>query len=408
MAQKYVDEPLTAQEKVAFLDEPIISTTQRGTDTSGMAGFGNAMLASRPDLTATPSELKAGMLRAAPTLGATALGLAAAPFTGGMSLPMAAGLSAALAGGGAGLGLAVKQYGEGNQAKLERPTVSGNVEEMIAQGTLGMLGEGTGRFITRGLKAAAPRLYKHAVNPNETLRNRYRNWVQTGLEQAAPIGSSGRVMENMAKSKAGSEAMVARAIAAGAPDIPLNDLTQPVADLLGKGVNAAKRGRGWGEYQDVADRIEALRSMNPAGISLSESAILKPGADAAATAAQNAFGRGLTPQLSAEIEDAVRAGIQQGQQGSVEQVLSEVPTLAARNRQTRDLYGLGKILSRAENRPAGGVLSSGLGLFSPTAQSAYGVGAHLASQMPISTILKALTPTMRAALLAQLQGQQTP
>lgn len=364
----------------------------------------SVMPADRPNETVRQAQLrgfKEGALGSFPArhpveTGALLGGLLTAPMTGGTSIPASLAIAGLGTAGGAGVGIGARQVMSG------QPESAGDVvTEMAKQGAIGATGEGGGRIVSGVLGKGGRGLYQSAVRPSATLTDKYGDLVKAGLEETAPIGASQKVHSRMVASKAAANQMRQRAAQAGAQPIPAQTVIDELNPLLEKGATRAKIGEGWGEYQQVANKMADLRSQYPSGIGLMESGPMKAESDVLADAAQKQFARGnVSSNMTALERDAIRRGLKTGQETAVQQTTGE--NLGAQNAQTRKLYGLSRALRAAENRPPQRIDISQPGTWmTPTVKSYGGIIANQVgkgAQQPMSLAL-------RAALMAALRGQ---
>lgn len=145
-----------------------------------------------------PANAKA-LRNNAPMIGAMAGGLAAAPFTGGMSIPGAAALTAS---GAAGLGGAL---GEGFRQQttegLHIPTgedVSGMGKEGLTQAILDRVGALPGA----AFKAAGKGMYRLGLDASGAALKKLPNIVQRGVEEGLVTTQGARIAEQAAKKEA--------------------------------------------------------------------------------------------------------------------------------------------------------------------------------------------------------------
>jgi hypothetical protein len=115
------------------------------------------------------------------TMGAAIAGAAAAPFTGGTSIPAAMAIEGAIGAGGALAGHAVKGAVTGTM-----PDAKDAFSDAAMQGALGMAGPAAGG----ALKIVGNGLYRAAALPINKLA-KYGNLVEKGLENAVPVSKGG-------------------------------------------------------------------------------------------------------------------------------------------------------------------------------------------------------------------------
>lgn len=327
--------------------------------------------------------------------GALLGGLLTAPMTGGASLPVAMSAAGLGSAGGAAAGSGVEQILTG------RPKTAATVgTEMAVAGGTGAVGEGGGRLVASALGKAGRHLYRSALRPTATAIDKYGDLTQAGLDEMAPLGRSPKIMGRMQTSKAASDAMIRDAASRGAAPIPTSGIMRKLDPLVEKAAAREAAGEGGGELAELAEREMALSTAHPSGqIDLMASMPIKREADVLAGTAQNQLRRGTVPSdMTAQIRDAIRSALKEGQETSVQQATGK--DLGAQNARTRQLYGLARALRSAEHRtpPFVDVAKPGTWM-TPTVRSMGGIAAHQVgkrAQAPTSAAL-------RAALLAGLR-----
>jgi hypothetical protein len=319
-------------------------------------------------------------------------GMAAAPLTGGASIPAsmaAAGLGAA---GGAGIGSIVNAARGGANGPT---SASGVAKTMATEGALGATGEGVGQGIGRILKAGGKLVYKTALRPSKGLQREFGDVAETGLKRGAIVSEGGldKVTAQRGASATKARQMVADAEAAGAPPIPTKEVAGSLKDVMREGRQEVQLGRP-DPRPPVVGRLRAFAAQHPNGIPLTKAQGLKEKAQDLATRAYRAEDLGHPiNDLSAAADQAQAAGLQKG-------IEARVPGVGEQNANTRELIGLSRALEDATQRnvPGVGSLRSLLGDFIPSVSSGLGIAADRASGMPFNNALK-------AALIAALGGQ---
>lgn len=345
--------------------------------------------------------------------GALVGGAVAAPFTGGASVPAAVAAAGLGGAGGAGLGMLYNAIA-GEEAS---PTTAGGVlTRMGTEGATQAAAELGGRAVQGGLKAVAGQAYRGALRPAASVRAKYPNVVERGLEDAIVVGPRSAPVKarNLAMaSKAEGNAMREAAQAGGAGPIPRSELRGPLMEMARESKRAAKL---TGVPDESAAIVQRARSLQPS-YALDEgheaARILNDRADAAFRAEQRS---GVTRGVEANMDKALARAFSGG-------VKDRVPGLAETNQVTSTRMGLAKALQAAAERP--GVLgnlmagSTGVGTYaltgdadkamaaslalkglsSPRALSTVGIGLNKAAAMPVAN-------TFRAALLAKLLGEE--
>lgn len=352
-------------------------------------------------------------------VGAMLGGIAAVPLTGGASLPAA--IAAAGLGGAGGAGLGMIAGAAGGSPNLPN-TAGGVLRTMGEQGATQAAAEAGGGLVSKGLQATGRGLYRAALRPAARLTDKYGDLVGAGLQEGAPIGSSGRIVSDMRASKAATDTLAQQAEAAGktVPTSAVTDKYLPLVETAGK-----REALGVpGDLNEIAARESAFNAAHPTGqIQPTRALELKREADALASTAQNALRRGnAVNDMTAQLHNATRAGLQSGLE-------SVAPDMAAQNARTSTLYGLSRALRAAENRPhalsriaadvagVGGAMFGGNDLKSRGegaggAYAAIRLAASPALQSRLGILANAAGATrlpanaLRAAMLAALSGQE--
>ncbi len=266
------------------------------------------------------------------TLGGAVGGLVMAPFTYGMSLPLAAGLTGLAGAGGAGYALAAKQVATGTPDPNVLQKMS---EQALTQGAT----QAFGMAAKPALQFAGKRLYQGIAKPAAAIRRQFPGGeqVEAMLEHFVPISEAGAA-------KAGGVVRTSRDASTGlvnaqhaatptagmdATDIVANGLP-PTVDRLQKGLLvSAPAVQG---AQDYANNFLAEHYQQR--LSLPQLQHLVRGEDRALNAAyRTAVDSGQLPLAGAKAAEfgltgAARAGLR-----------DQVPGLAKQNLQTQALEG---------------------------------------------------------------------
>lgn len=317
-------------------------------------------------------------------------GMAAAPLTGGASIPAgmaAAGLGAA---GGAGIGSIVNAARGGENG----PKTAGDVAKTMAvQGALGATGEGVGRGIASGLAKGAYRVYRGVLRPSTPLQREFGDIAATGLKEGIPVSERGAAT---AAQRLGESAAAARdALAKAGPNAPriraVTEVGRSVQPLIQRAKVRARTGLP-DESGAITDRVRALSKQNPGGISLDDAQAMKSELQDLAGSVYRAQDKG-TPVL--DLGADTNAALARGLRESIE---SRVPEVGPINERTQGLIGLNHAMENANSRNISIGVKSLIGDMTPGLMSGAAIGASRASGLPFNEAL-------RAALIAALGGQ---
>lgn len=319
-------------------------------------------------------------------------GMAAAPLTGGASIPAsmaAAGLGAA---GGAGIGSIINAARGGENG----PKTAGDVAKTMAlEGAAGAAGEGIGQGAARMLKAGGKLVYKTALRPSRGLQREFGDVAEVGLREGAPVSEGGldAVTAQRGQSAAKARQMITDAEAGGASRIQPKEVAGQFGDVMQQGQRQAALGRP-DPRPPVVARLKSFSGHNPNGIPLSKAQLLKEEAQDLASKAYRAEDMGHPiNDLSAAADKAQAGGLQKA-------IEARVPGVGGVNAHTRELIGLARALedATARNVPAVGNIRALLGDFVPATSSRVGISAH---RLGSSGVLPA---SFKTALIAALGG----
>jgi hypothetical protein len=314
--------------------------------------------------------------------GAVLGGIAAAPITGGASIPAgmaAAGLGAA---GGAGLGSILNAARGGTDG----PTTAGGVlKTMGTEGALGAAGEGIGQGAMRILKAGGKLVYKTALRPSMNAQREFGDLAEVGIREGVPVsqGGAAKVERELSASASKAKQMIADAEAAGAPPIQPKEVAREFGDVFQQGQRQAQLGRPDPRPAEVA-RLKSFSAKNPNGIPLGRAQALKGEAQDLASKAYRAEDMGHPiSDLSAAGDKAQARGLRKG-------IEARVPGIADVNTRSQELIGLLRTLEDANRRnvPGVGSIRSLLGDFVPSVSSRGGIAADRMSALPFNDALK--------------------
>ncbi len=354
--------------------------------------------------------------------GALLGGAVAAPVTGGASIPAAMAAAGLGGAGGAGLGMLYNAVA----GQEDSPTTAkGVLGRMGTEGALQAGMEGGGRVLAKGAQALAGQMYRGALRPAASIRAKYPNVVEQGLEDAVVVGPRSapvKAKRLAMASKGDADTIRAAAQAAGSGPVPRSELTAPLmqmaresrraAELTGGSVRRNMHGQPIDDAVEIVQRARSLKPTYALDEAHEAARILNDRADAAFRMEQ----RGGTPRsVQANMDQALARAFSGG-------VKARVPGLAEVNKTTSTRMGLSKALGAAAERPGvlGNIMagSTGIGtyantndpekamlsalamkgLFSPRGLSTGAIGLHQVGKLPISN-------AARAAFLARLFGQ---
>jgi hypothetical protein len=197
--------------------------------------------------------------------GAMLGGLAAAPLTGGLSVPAAMGLSGLAAAGGAGYGMLAKGVRTGDFG-----TPSANAKTLAQQGAYGAAGEGVGRLGTEAAMLTGRGLYRAGLLPTNAVSMKYPDLVKAGVENKVPITEGGYTKAIGIKKAA--QATKATNLAAADPVVSYTApqvAHEPVQAMMADAAKMRKAGLGEraGKY---ADQVSEFIANNPQPLNATE------------------------------------------------------------------------------------------------------------------------------------------
>jgi hypothetical protein len=328
--------------------------------------------------------------------GALLAGAAAAPFTGGLSVPAAMGVEAAVGAGGAGAGHLVK-----SAATQQAPDVVRMLTDMATQGAIGAggpLAGGALRMVGRGL-------YRTALAPTQQVLGKYGDVVGEGLATRTPVSREG--LAKATESKITRIATKKNALADAdqrvmfRSDAIADDAAKPLSEYATKQVRAGLPD----PTGEIGDRLAQFKAVNPNG-SLTPSSLdeIKRTLDDTTGLAYRKMRtrEPLTPteKTSTEMTRAMSRANE-----------SAVPEYRQMNRGIMDAEGLRRAVERRTLGSGGNqVLDTLLALvrgsagipgrvaMMPPVMSKAGIGAHVAGEHT------AQLPTTIRALMALLSG----
>lgn len=329
--------------------------------------------------------------------GAVLGGLAAAPFTGGGSIPAsmaAAGLGAA---GGAGIGSIVDQFRHGPD------TPTHVAQQMATEGALGAAGEGVGQGVARVVKGAGKLIYKTALRPSMGLQREFGDVAATGLREGSIVNQHGAqaAADAMSDSASHAKQLVADAKAAGAAPILPKDVA---IDGGMREVNQRASLRAAGGRPDerpvLTARLRGMKAANPNGIAIDKAQNMKGEFQDLASRVYRAEDKGAPVlDLSADTDSVIARGLRAGVDKSA--AAAGFPGVNTANTRTQELMGLTRALEDATRRnvPGVGSLRSLLGDFMPATASVAGIGLDRVGGSSLTS------HAIRTALLSMFGGQ---
>lgn len=250
------------------------------------------------------ARLGRGIMDHLPAIGGITGGLAAAPFTGGMSIPAALAMTA----GGAALGGVAGSAGRaGLNSAADIPDNVNNtnqlLEDMLWEGAIqggsqligGGLTAGTGKVLTK----AAPSLYNLALRPGmEALESRFPGVTKQGLAKTGITNSVGISPAGAAKAgsliqigEQGAEQAV-KALPAGT-QIPMRPITGAMGAVKPVLKEAQNRAAGKAALKPLIKQVQNMKASHPAQVTPEQLLNIQR-----ATARQAGAESGVMPQIA--------------------------------------------------------------------------------------------------------------
>ena len=180
----------------------------------------------QPTVDATRAALRTAAAHPVET-GAIAGGAAMSLATGGLALPVAAGLVGLAGAGGAGYGLAGRQVATGRPEPVDQ-----SLRTMGEQGIAAAAGEGGGRALAAGATRSASWLMNRAVNVSDKLAREFPELSQSLIDNAITVSKHGygRARGMLLAAKNTANAALKKAEQAGAT-VPIQ-VTEEIGDSL--------------------------------------------------------------------------------------------------------------------------------------------------------------------------------
>lgn len=404
-------EPLTAEEVQAVLASGDSSLIR-------LLSPEERALGANPELTrlqggTAPDELSRitpvpGRLKAAPAIGAGALGGAMSLATGGLGLPAAVGLVGLAGAGGAGLGLTAKQTMDTNE---EPPTVAGNVGTMAKQGALAATGEGVSRGIGLGVQAlkepmkrGARRLMQSAIKPG--ISEDAPRIVQTMLDEGVNVTENGvRKLEQILGDTNQAIAQEIASTPGAVSHLKVASRLNDTARKFGQQVNPQA---DLAAISDVGDNFLTHPNLSGAAQSLPDAQAMKVGTyqrlsgkfgelSNATTESEKALARGLKEEIAAQVPGVSALNAREGNILETLEPLERRVMIQGRS----NPIGLPAIAPRAIGFITG-LVDRHPGLKSALANGLWAQAARMSGQPP--DVLKA---AVQAILAGQGSDEQT-
>jgi hypothetical protein len=358
--------------------------------------------------------------------GALAGGLAAAPFTGGASIPAAMAATGLAGAAGAGLGIVGNRVRQAVQTGDYHTPIDTTdaAKQMATQGASQAAMEGGGRMLTGVLRKGASRLYQSVLKPTLAARMENPNLVQTALENRIPVSAGGadKAGQLVGQSMDKADALVA-AQAAG-PNAPTIDPRRAVAGITRAVKDVKDLPVARPQMQAIGDYARQYMGEHPAPLSLTDAQRAVRATDKFYNPAYRAtMDRGNAVTSG---QTAAALGINNETRGLLRQA---VPGLREQNAVTSGLAGVREAVERRSGQQANnsavpmrhliniglgsgvgavGGRDKGVGTFAameaitnPAVASRLAIGMHGASGVPFSQALRAL-------LMARLAGDDSP
>lgn len=333
-------------------------------------------------------------------------GMAAAPFTGGMSLgPALLAQTGAAAAGTGGRALLRLAHGD------PQGTLAGNALETAMAGPGAEAG---GRAASGVLKLLGKGAYAAGLRPSTQLRRDFQNLLPQGIKEGILTPAAAE----RAVSSSGQEAKALIASNTGtAPNVTTKEFASEIGPVAKRARVRIKAGLP-NETTDIAARFKAIAARNPQGMPLAVAHDTKTELQDLATQVYKARDRGaVVNTLGGETNEAIAKGARK----AIEQ---RVPAIAPVNQRTQALIGVDRAMSDMQIRPQtlGRILTAATGIMgttaagplggvgsvaamqalqSPRLQMAAGVGLDRLGDVPIEQLIRAL-------MLAKLTDQSPP
>lgn len=291
-----------------------------------------------------------------PMIGGIAGGLAAAPFTGGMSIPAALALGA----GGAAIGGAAGAAGRAGIKELE-----GVDDGISSPGDLGKdmalesAIQGGSRLIGGGLTAGAGKvlqkggegLYRLALRPEmKELASKFPGVTRAGLAQEAIRGRAGITQNGAARVGgliAGNENAATQAVAAlpKGTTVPMKVLTDAAKPALTQARSEAAANK---VVKPLFQHVKNMKASHPDQIPVAKLLEMQR-----ATAVRGGLPSGVTPTTPQPLGTNLIRATDRAVAGAAQKNLEQLaPTLVPINQQLPTQYALRAAIEQAVQRPA--------------------------------------------------------
>jgi hypothetical protein len=322
-------------------------------------------------------------------VGAMAGSLAAAPWTGGMSLLPAMGLSAVSGATGAGAGLGAEH------AFSEHPperSLTDILQTLATQGLLGAGGEGVGRAVGAGFRGAGNRLMDATIGAQAKIRGEFpdvnlaETFTSNSINPTTRRGAS-RV-EALRRSSGAETNRLAREAGDRGVVIARSDVTPhlgPSARMAAEDALSGTPG-GAGQIEREVDRL--FDAQFPYGdISATDAPSVTRGLQRRGRAARAASNAGELPRgLDASVADNLASGVRQTANAKIG------PAYTASNARTQSLIAGSKVARKMSRQPLQ------LPSLQSTALGGSVGGVSMLSGDPLTTIAGLATGTIPMAL----------
>lgn len=351
--------------------------------------------------TAPQPSLTDRAVDALPMLGGAAGGIIGG--IGGTAFGMGIGGAPGAIGGatlGGGAGEAAKQLINRARGKAAPGSMTEAAADIGMEGATQGAMEAGGRVVGAGLRAAAPRLARIAINPIESVERKYPDIAQTYLKVGRLMGRSGvgavgakesaqQAADLASQAAQRSASVIAAADAAGAAPVRGRDVVSALRPAYDEAATYAKTG-GADRRGLIISRVKSFARQNPT-LTNAEASGLRASLDTEANKAMQA-GIDDTVQTTGQMDKALANRLRGLVRLNVDATGVSPRPLAELTGETKSLMGLSKALDKASGRKhtltrnlaltAGATgLGSGLLTGDPEAGAKMGTGTLLSSYL---------------------------
>jgi hypothetical protein len=335
--------------------------------------------------------------------GALGLTLAAAPFTGGLSLLPEALAMGAAGGIGAAGGLAANKLAGGDYTK--DMTGDQAAKEIVSEGALNGLTTGLMRPVMWGVQGGANALMDTTLGLNRAVRMRFSGVDPANVlnrEAINPMSTRGLAKADRLRDEAVAtrDAMTSGADAAGAPPFfpatqsPTGqwamdpELRQALDKVYAQAVRQVRSGRDPEAFAKVVDQVRALNQGNPNGITMRDlSGLISDRADQGAAAYSAFKARQVPSDLEANTAKGLADGMRRVQRRRVTEATGA--DVGAANRRAQEMIEASQIAAEKSQEPVrlGGWGSKTTGIIT-------GGSTYAATHDPLAAMLASAAPLL--------------